>query len=121
MFRLVEVALSIRHDNVGSGFAGRCVNDRGRHPHVSAIARNYPSPVRGGNELQRNRFAGCHRMWAACRGAYRDELAYRTVAGTLSIFDLPKPHGSVAITVPIAREAKHLVRSERDHTRVPLK
>ena len=78
-------------------------------------------PICGGNELQRNRFAGCQRMWAACRCAYRDELAYLTVAGTLSIFDLPKPHGCVTITVPIAREAKHLVRSERDHTCVPLK
>ena len=85
----MEVALSIRHDDVGSGFARRSVNDRRRHLHVSAIARNYPSPVCGGNELQRNRFAGCQHMWAACRCAYRDELAYRTVAGTLSIFDLP--------------------------------
>src|SRR5688572_9387985 len=72
LFLLVEVALSIRHDDVGSGFARRSVNDRRRHLHVSAIARNYSSPVRGSNKFQRNRFAGRHGMWAACRCAYDD-------------------------------------------------
>jgi hypothetical protein len=39
----------------------------------------------------------------------------------LSISNLPKADGSVAITIPIARDAKHLVRSERDDTSVPMK
>jgi hypothetical protein len=121
VFRLVDVAVSIRDDDVRSGFAGQCVNDRRRHPHVFSVAGNYAPAVRGSNQVKRNGFTRSHRMRSGCGSSYVNELAYAAAANTLCIFNSSKADGSRAVAIKIApsyRKAKRLVRTKSDDTRV---